>query len=50
MANRRGNINLDITSILLALLENFERIDFDLQQPNIVLLGMCISQGLSNGA
>lgn len=34
MANKRGKINLDITSILLALLENLARIDLDLKDKN----------------
>ena len=32
MANKRGKINLDITSILLALLENLASIDLDLKR------------------
>lgn len=32
MAKRSGNINLDITSILLALLENLARIDLELKE------------------
>ena len=31
MANKSGKINLDITSILFALLENLASIDFDLK-------------------
>ena len=37
IANRRGKINLDITSILLALEENLARMDFDLEFIKIII-------------
>ena len=38
MAKRSGKINLDITSIRLALLENLARIDLDLKEENLKCL------------
>ena len=38
MAKRSGKINLDITSIRLALLENLARIDLDLKEQNLKCL------------
>ena len=38
MAKRSGKINLDITSIRLALLENLARIDLDLKEQNFKCL------------
>lgn len=38
IAKRRGKINLDITSILLALEENLARIDFDLEFIKVIIL------------